>query len=242
MHSLPDAGRAACWLNAWLAGRQSADAVISEVAGPDRVTEFVGPEPGERFSVALFLGELRRRGAVQVSTALPVPGDLLGLGGPATFNADVLEAGEGLVLHGTDLGLVPIVLGDLVRWRVCTAQQPSYLASVAEADRLLRLATTEAATRLAELDVATWRPDVADILLDLRGPAALDGSAAFASARAARLAHDAVRARRIVALAGRDDGGAVSAVEAAERSAALRPLDRAARVGLVAATSTLDGR
>ena len=36
-----------------------------------------------------------------------VPDDPLGLGGPAAFNADALEAGEALVLHGCMTGLVP---------------------------------------------------------------------------------------------------------------------------------------
>lgn len=242
MLSLPASARAACWLNAWLASRESADAVISELAGPDQVTEFVGLEAGTSLGVALFLGELRRRGVLRVSTALPVPGDLLGLGGPATFNADSLEAGEGVLLHGADLGLVPSVIGDLVRWDASEARQPSYLPSISEAGRALRLATSEAADRLAALDVAAWRPDVADILLDLRVPAALDPPVPFASPQAARLAQDALRAGRIVALAGRDDGGAVSVAEVAQRAAALQPLDRAARAALVAATSSLDGR
>lgn len=242
MLSLPDSARAACWLNAWLATRASADAVISGLAAPGQITEFVGPEPETRLSVALFLGEARRRGVRHISSALPVPGDPLGLGGPASFNADVLEAGEGLLLHGADLGLVPTVIGHLVRWELSAAQPPPYLASVAEADRALRLATMEAADRLAELDVASFCPDVADILLDLRAPAVLDPSLPFASTQAARLAHDALRAGRIVALASRDDGGAVSVAEVAQRASALQPLDRASRAALVAATSSLDGR
>jgi hypothetical protein len=242
MYALPDSGRAACWLNAWLAGRESADAVISGIPGPDQVAEFIGPGPGVRWSVALFLGEVRRWRVTRASTALPIPGDPLGLGGPAGFNADVLDVGEGVVLHGSGFGLVPSTAGDLARWTVQPAQEPRYLASVAEADHALRLATTEAADRLAELDVASWRPDVVDILLDVRAPAPVEPRVPFASARAARLAHDALRARRIVALADQDDGGAVSVTEAADRASALRPLDRAARAALVAATSTIDGR
>jgi len=240
--SLPNAGRVACWLNAWLASREGADAVISGIAGADGGVELVGPDVGTRLSAALFLGELRRWEVWRVSTALPVPGDPLGLGGPAGFNADVLDTGEGLVLHGPDLGLVPSQIGDLTRWQVSRAHPPTYLASVAEADSTLRLAMTEAAARLADLDVASWHPDVVDILLDVRQQPPTERPAPFASPRAARLAHDALRARRIVDLASRDDGGAVSTSEVAQRAAALLPLDRAARGAVVAATSSFDGR
>jgi hypothetical protein len=240
--TLPDSARVACWLNAWLAARESADEAITGLSGPSALAEFVGPDAGDRLSPALFLREVRRLGVQRVTVALPVPGDPLGLGGPVTFNADALEAGEALVLHGPDLGLVPTRVGDVIQWVLSPAHPPTYLASVAEADRTLKLATTEAADRLAELDVASWQPDVADILLNLRQPSALAEPAPFASPHAARLVHDALRAGRIVALAGRDDGGAVSVSEVAQRAAALQPLDRASRAAVVAATSSLDGR
>jgi hypothetical protein len=239
--TLPESARVACWLNAWLAARESADAVITGVAGRDGIAEFVGQD-AQPHAPALFLGELRRHGVVRVTVALPVPGDPLGLGGPSIFNTEALDASEGLVLHGPDLGLVPARVGDLTRWTLLEAHRPTYLASVSEADRTLKLAMAEAAERLAALDVAAWRPDVADILLNLRRPSTLDQPAPFASSQAARLAHDALRAGRIVALAGRDDGGALSVSEISQRAAALQPLDRASRAAVVAATSSLDGR
>jgi hypothetical protein len=79
-------------------------------------------------------------------------------------------------------------------------------------------------------------------LITLRRAADLDDLSPFASAQSARLAHEALRASSIVAMARADDGGAVSASQVAQRAAALQPLDRAARAGLVAATSSLDGR
>ena len=242
MLSLPASARVACWVNAWLTSRESTDAVISECNGRGAAAEFVGPDPLSRLTPAFFLGEIRRWGVRQASSALPVPGDPLGLGGPATFNTDALDAREGVVLHGPDLGLVPSWTGGVTVWHVSPARQPTYLASVADADRALRAAVTEVADRLAELDVASWLPDVADVLLNLRQPATLDQTVPFASPRAARLAHDGLRAGTIVSLAGGDDGGAVSASQVAQRAAALQPLDRAARAAVVAATSSLDGR
>ena len=47
MLSLPDSARVACWLNAWLAGRESADDVITGLNGRHGLAEFVGPETGE---------------------------------------------------------------------------------------------------------------------------------------------------------------------------------------------------
>jgi hypothetical protein len=240
--SLPDSARISCWLNAWLTDRESTDEVITGLNGDRRLAEFVGPQELERLSPALFLRELRRHGVRRVSAALPIPGDPLGLGGPTSFNADALDAGEALIMHGPDLGLVPSPAGEVTRWQVSTAQPPAYLASVSEADHALKQATAKAADRLAELDVASWSPDVVDILLNLRQSPPLNQPASFANPAAARLMHDALRAARIVALAGRDDGGAVSVSEVSRRAAALQPLERASRVAVVAAASTLAGR
>ncbi len=242
MFTLPASARVACWINAWLAARVSADSVISGLAGHGLGTEFIGPTPGSRLSPALFLGELRAWEVRRASAALPVPGDPLGLGGPAGFNADVIDAQEGVVLHGADLGLVPVRAGSVLSWRVEVATPPTYLPDVAEADRTLRLAMTEAADELANLDVASWRPEVADELMNLRRPPTFEEGAPFASSRSARVVHEALRAGSIVALARVDDGGAVSVSEAAQRAAALQPLDRAARAAVVAAASSIDGR
>lgn len=242
MLPLPASVRVACWLNAWLGSRESADAVISGVDGRPGRAHFAGAPLGESLSTALFLGELRRQGVRRASSALPVPGEPLGLGGPPDFNSEAVDAGEGVLLHGPDLGLVPVPVGSLVTWHVLTASPPSYLPTVGEADRGLRASLIETADRLAALDVASWRPEVADLLTMLRRPHHHDAGTPFASTQSAQLAYDAVRAGEIVSLALTDDGGAVSAFEASERARALRPLDRAARAALVAASSSLDGR
>lgn len=242
MLQLPASARLACWLNAWLASRSSADAVIEGVDGPGGRTRFVRSAIGGTLSTALFLGELRRRGVRRVSSALPVPGDPLGLGGPPDFNTDVVEAGEGSLLHGADLGLVPVQVDGTLTWSVTVARPPSYLPTVAEADRGLRAALIETADLLARLDVVAWQPEVADLLTTLRRPPISAPADPYASPESARLAHEALRTAQIVSVARRDDGGAVSASEATRRAQALRPLDSAARAALVAATSSTDGR
>ena len=130
-----------------------------------------------------------------------------------------------------------------------------------EADRGLRLALTTAATALADLDVARWRPEVADELMDLRtagrssrpagGPAAVR-AAGVSGARAARSSSSrsrttAARCRRTRSRARRDAlrpstgrppsaGGRLFAGGVASRLATLHLEDAelvAARVGEV---------
>jgi hypothetical protein len=182
----------------------------------------------------MALGLLRGRGGTAAGIALPVPGDPVGLAGPTPFNADVIEAGEGVVLDGVDLGLVPRRTGAGVVWSAAAAVSRRQLPDPSEADTALRSALLTTAETLADLDVARWRPEVADELMALRRPADLvfpDGMAP----RAVRLASLAIRCRRIVDLALRDDGGSITAAEADSRRRALLPLDHAARRGLVAA-------
>ncbi|MGI8577833.1 MAG: hypothetical protein ACR2KG_07915 [Nocardioidaceae bacterium] len=238
---VPRAARVACWLNGWLARRESADAVISGVIGADAAVEFAGLTPGVRLSPALLLGELRRQGASRVTASLPTPGDPIGLGGPALFNADALDVGEAIVAHGPDIGFVPRPSGGLTVWMASAVTPPTFLPDIPTADRELRAAVTQAAADLGSLDVASWSPDAADALLNLRAPATLDAWLPFPTPRAAQLAVTSLRCQRIVELALRDEGGSLSATVANRRRTALQPLARAARAGLVAATSSLDG-
>jgi hypothetical protein len=234
--------RSACWLNAWLAGSESADSAITGLMGEQAHVEFAvfGQErPG--LSPALLLGELRRHGVHRVTAALPAAGDPLGLGGPPQFNAEAIDAGEALILHGANVGLVPQTTGRSTRWTSWPAEPAPHLPDVATADRSLRQALTEAANTLAELDVASWNPDVADALMNLRQPVAVEPPLSFVSGAAARTAVSGLRCQHIVELAFADDGGAATGREADHRRAALLPLLRAARVAVVAACSSVDG-
>jgi hypothetical protein len=214
------------------------DAVVGEDAA-----HHVAGLPGEAGAVPLILalGRLRGDGADGAGLALPVPGDPVGLAGPAEFNAAALDTEEAVVLAGADLGLVPHVAGAGVVWQVHAATGQRQYPDLAEADTSLRRALVDAAEALADLDVARWRPEVADELMalrkvsDVRLPPGWDP-------RAVRVASLSLRCRTIVDLALDDDGGAVSASEAEARRRALLPLDHAARRGLVAACSPAPGR
>ena len=242
MLDVPSCARVACWLNAWIGRRASADDVIGGLLNGHARVEFL--QPGERagLSPALVLGELSRLRVRRVSASLPTPGDLLGLGGPASFNADALEAGEAVIWQGPGLGFVPARLGGSVSWRGSAATPPTYLPDVATADRELREAISESAEQLAALDVASWSPDVADALLNLRAAPPNQEEVPFASPLAARTAVTGMRCVGIVELAFSDDGGALTSGQADRRRDALLPLRRAARAAVVAACSSVDGR
>jgi hypothetical protein len=237
MLTVPRTARVACWLNAWLSRREGADHTITGVIGSDGEVEFSAVGPGTRLSAALLLGELRRLGVRRVSAALPHPGHPLGLGGPAAFNADALDAGEALLLYDVGVGLVPHSMNGHTVWMGAPADPPGYLPDVPTADRELRAELVAAADALAELDVASWSPDVADLLMNLRSPMSLDPQLPFASGPAGLLMVAGLRGREIVELALRAEGGATSASEAAIRRELLSPLRRAADTAVVAAAS-----
>ena len=77
----------------------------------------------------------------------------------ASFSSAALEAGEAVVAGA--IGLVPRRVGAAVEWTAYDAA-PRQLSDVGEADRGLRRALQQAATALADLDVARWRPEAAD--------------------------------------------------------------------------------
>lgn len=233
--TLPDSVRLALWFAAWRAGHASLDEARDAIVGTDGAHDVVGlPDRPEPAPLILALGLLRAEGAVAAGVALPVAGDPLGLAGPPAFNTEALEAGEGVVLDGADLGLVPARAGAGVVWRCLPATTRRQVPDPGEADTGLRSELLRAAEALARLDVARWRPEVADELVALRRRVDLPVPPWLAP-RAQRLMAQAVRCRGIVALAVEDDGNAVTAAEADARRAALLPLDQAARRALVAA-------
>ena len=237
MPTLPVSARFALWFSAWADGRASLDDTRDAIVGDDASHDVSGV-PGSTGSQPLIiaLGLLRSHRASGAGIALPVPGDLLGLGGPGPFNVEVTEAGEGVVLEDADLGLVPHRVGAGVQWVCHQAFSHRQLPDPTEADAELRRALAQSSTVLADLEVARWRPEVADELMALRTTGDL-GLPQGIAPRAVRMASLATRCRAIVALALADDGASVTAAEADARRQALLPLDHASRRALVAACS-----
>ncbi len=233
--SLPVSARFALWFSAFAAGRVSLDEARDRIVEDDAAHDVIGlPDQDSPVPLILALGLLRVEGATEAGLALPSAGDPLGLGGPASFNAEVLEIGEGVVLTGAELGLVPHQIGAGVQWLAMPATSRRQLPDPSEAEAALRHTLLGVAEALADLDVARWRPEVADELMALRRDADLALPASMAP-RAVRLAGLASRCKLIVDLALEDDGGSITATEADSRRSALLPLDHAARRGLVAA-------
>ncbi|GAA4716835.1 hypothetical protein GCM10023349_40830 [Nocardioides conyzicola] len=212
------------------------DLVVDAVLGDDATHAVAGLPGADRTeTLVVALGRLRAAGASGMGAAFPVEGDPAGLGGPAAFNAEALEAGEAVVVAEAGLGLVPHRTGAAVTWTVHPAARRQ-LPDVGEADRGLRAALIESANALARLDVARWRPDVADELLNLRHRHPVTAPAGVPD-RCVDLAARGLQAVAIVELALEDDGAALTAADITARADALRPLGRAGRRALVAASS-----
>jgi hypothetical protein len=236
---LPRAVRFVTWFNAWQQGATSLDDAHDAIRAGDAAHHVTGLDAdGAPISLILALGRLAKQGAGSALLALPAPGDPLGLGGPAVFNGEAIDAGEAVLLPGAGWGLIPTAAGRGVVWHAHDARAPREHPDLAEADRVLRTSLLESARELADLDVASWKPAAADALLSVRSPSRLDHWAPGYPATALAVAATALRCRSIVDLALDDDGGALTAEQAARRRNALVPLDRAARRGLVAACST----
>jgi hypothetical protein len=235
---LPASVRLAWWGTAWLRGRVVADQLIDAVVGDDAV-HLLGGHDSTPEALVTGLGALRAQGADAVGAALPAEGDLVGLGGPATFNCAALEAGEAaLVLDAASFvitGLVPGRVGAAVTWRPIPAECRQ-LPDIGEADRELRTSLLETAETLARLEVARWRPEVADRLMNLRHRPPVVTPPGVPD-RCADLAARGMQAVEIADLALEDDGGALTAHDAEARRAAIAPLARAGRRALVAAAS-----
>lgn len=223
--ALPHSAVLAWWLTAWLRGHEQTDHVLDALA--DEVHLLEGG------SAVDLLARSRASGATYAGLALPVDGDPLGLGGPRDFNTAALEAGQAVVVG--DLGLVPEEQGETVQWRTYEAGRRQ-LPDVGEADRSLRANLLGAAGDLADLDVARWRPEAADALMNLHRRPALDAPLGT-PARCVDLAARGLQAWAIVDLALDDDGGALSSYEVERRRGLLQPLGHAARRAIVAACS-----
>ena len=232
----------ATWLDAVRVGRAGPDDLADAVRGSDPrhlvvglpVRQSVGQSARvEPESTAIELHDLPRAVVGPASLALPAPGDPVGLGGPPEFNFAAIEAGEAVVVGS--VGLVPEDDARTVVWRAYPADPVPW---VDERETAIELRTTlvEVTKSLVDLDVASWQPEIPDLLLNLRNRPALPLPPGT-DARRLETVERATLCLEIVELAAAGDGGAVTAYEMERRRAALGDLGRAARRALVGACS-----
>lgn len=237
-------GLFAVWVSAWLEGRASYDEAVARVTGADEPHRVIGLSDADDVPLGWALSELRSRGGSEVRLVLPAAGDPRGLPVGTDFAAGALEAGEAVLCAG--LGLVPDITlhgsqhgsqAITVTWHAYEVgtTRPDPL-SVAEAEHDLTSALREAARALAELDVASWRPEIAEAVASLRHSDARLELPAGHDPRATRLLAQADRLARVLDLADDDaPGGSITSQEAQNRAELLRPLAIAVRRARLAA-------
>jgi hypothetical protein len=227
--ALPLSAVLATWLDACRRGD----------VGPDDLEEAVRGDAPRHLVVGLpelpplDLHQLPARVSGTVSLALPAPGDLVGLRGPAGLNTAALDAGEAVVVG--ELALVPEDDARTVVWRAHRAE-PVPFVDERETGIVLRTTLADVTRRLVALDVASWQPEIPDLLMNLRHRAPLPLPPGM-EPRRVETVDRALLCLEVAALARRDDGGAVSAYEMGRRREALGDLERAARHALVGACS-----
>jgi hypothetical protein len=234
---MPVSARVAWWGTAFLRGLVTPDEYVDAVLAGDATHVFEGT--GGPRSLLEVTAAARQAGATALGAAFPAPGDPFGLSGPAAFSMAATESGEAVVALGVrtepGIGWVPVRVGQAVGWTSYDAHRRPP-PDLGDADRMLRSTVLDAANELARLDVAHWRPEVADELHDLRA-GHLVAAPPGVPARAWDLARRALHLQVVIDLALNSEGGAVSVSELAARRASLVPLGAAARRALTAACS-----
>jgi hypothetical protein len=233
VQSLPSL-RLTAHLNAVLRFQVGVPEAVAAVVAGDVAHHVVDPEnlldldPLAATPLADALGVIARHEPEQWLLALPVPGSLAPLRGPAALNLAAVEVGEAVVAAGGTLALVPHAVGRGVQWRVHRAERPFAAPSSYDAERALSETVLSAAATLTRLDVAAGsRP-------------AGDTGAALAPGYSPRQRVAADRAARLLAAcdtALATDGAALSVHDAQVRARELRRLRHAAADALCAAAS-----
>jgi hypothetical protein len=233
MESLPSV-RMTANLNSMIRGQQSIEQAERAIVGDDVAHHVI--DPGDALDLDPFGASTLANALEALLTAeqdgwflaLPVPGSLAPLRGPAALNLAALEEGEAVVASTAGLGLVPIRVGQAVQWQVFSAERPLAPSSPHEAERALNEVVIDAAATLSRLDVAsgTWpKPPAPAVLAPGYSPrqrATVQRAARLLAACDAALLHDgasissfetdrrAQELRRVRAMAGEALGSAVS--------------------------------
>ena len=237
-NSVPSSVLLATWANAWAAGHASLDDAVTGARAdgpPHLVADSAGRSEALIVSFrGIFEGQL-------ALAALPVPGFLLGLAGPDSFNRAALGAG-GAVLSG-DTGLVPQEVsstdsssGGAVLWQRHTINPTQHHETLRGANFHMRESLTEAAEAFGASDLRPAREELLDALVDADRPFDLGLPRTFDEADE-RIVRTALQCLHLTTASREDHAADLSSSAAALRSSVLGSLDRAARRVLVAASA-----
>jgi hypothetical protein len=223
-------------LNSLIRGQQSIEQAERVILGGDVAHHVVDPDgalgldPLQASTLDAALEALLTAESDGWFLALPVPGSLAPLRGPAAFNLAALDYGEAVVASAAGLGLVPMRVGQGVQWRVFAAERPMAPSTPYEAERALNEVVIEAAATLSRLDVAAGtRP-------------APPSTVILAPGYSTRQRATVERAARLLAACDAallDDGSSISSFEAERRARELRRVRAKAGEALGSAVSWL---
>lgn len=158
--------------------------------------------------------------------ALPRPGHLAPLRGPASLTQAALGTGAAVVHAEGGLAWVPHRVGPAIQWRLYAAERPLLAATPAEAERRLSEAVLAAGAALAGLAPSGERPEVAELTLPR----------SYGS-RSHRAAHRAMLLWAATEAALADPTGLLHSHDVGVRDRALRDVHDAAADALCAAVS-----
>ncbi len=237
------------WGNAVLAGEVSPDTAADRIQGEDRLHR-IDRAGAVGQTLPMFLAALRTQGVRGLLLVLPVPGDLRGLPGPPAFNGPALDAGEAVLLLGAEpVGMVPELTltdpdgppGVAVHWAAHSVEPRigTNLPSLGEAELQLTETLREVTEALACLDLARWRPQIAESLAGIRAGNGTVGLAPGYPGRAHRVLASAQRISAIAALVEEDHDAGVGTGILGARDALLRQLSGAARYATLAAFNSV---
>jgi hypothetical protein len=235
MDALPSV-RMTANLNSMINGQQSIAQAERAIVGHDVAHHVIDPDgalgldPLQASTLDAALEALLAAEPEGWFLALPVPGSLAPLRGPASFNLAALEHGEAVIASDAGLGLVPIRVGQAIQWRIFPAERPLAPSSPYEAELALNEVVIDAAATLSRLEVAAGaRPTPAVPVMLAPGYSTHQRATVE---RAARLlaACDAALL---------DDGASISAFEADHRARVLRRVRAQAGEALGSAVSWL---
>jgi hypothetical protein len=235
MDSLPSV-RMTANLNSMIRGQQSIEQaeraivdgdVAHHVVDPDDV---LGLDPLQASTLDAALEALLAAESDGWFLALPVPGSLAPLRGPAAFNLAAVEQGEAVVASAAGLGLVPMRVGQAVQWRIFVAERPLPPSSPHEAERALNEVVIDAAATLARLDVAAGTRPESSTAVGLAPGYSMRQRATVERAARLLVACDAALL---------DDGASISSFEADRRASELRRVRAKAGEALGSAVSWL---